>query len=56
VVSEFNNILFNEAVNVFEDSVKKHTGGELNGGWHFGLKQLGDFIDHLEKNYEIKKK
>lgn len=55
-VSKLNNELFKEAVDVFNKSLERRNGKELGANWHIGYAQLGDFIDHLEENYEIKNK
>jgi hypothetical protein len=50
-VSELNNELFLSAKKLMEES----TGNGVRPP-HVGWAEVGDFIDWLEKNYEIKKK
>ena len=50
-VSELNNELFNAAKKVMQEGSDKD-----QRCWHIGWAGVGDYIDWLEKNYEIKKK
>lgn len=48
-VSELNHELFLAAKEIMGSIADR-------GCWHIGWKDVGDFIDYLEENYEIKKK
>jgi hypothetical protein len=50
-VSQLNNDLFLAAKDIMEEGTS--TG---NRKWHIGWAAVGDYIDWLEENYDIKKK
>lgn len=55
-VSELNHELFKEAKDFLECSAdKKFNKGNFRA-WHLGWVDVGNYIDFLEANYEIKRK